>query len=336
MAEVLRVENLKVRYRTPLGDVNAVNDVNFSLQERSILCLVGESGSGKTTIALALLGLLPDTAEVLTGSVSFQGVDLLRIPGGRLRRLRGQEISMVFQDPPSALNPIETIGTQIEELIRTHTDKTKAEAYHMAEEALVEMGLPDPRLILTRYPFELSGGQCQRVMLGMSLVLRPKVLIADEPTSNIDVTLQAEIMDRLKSHCKDLGCSIVWITHDMGVVAHMADEVAVMYGGSIVEHSGVYSLFRRPYHPYTWGIFQSLPRLDQADRRLEPLRGNPPDLLNLPDQCPYVDRCPKAVNRCRVDPMPLLKTIEDDHLVACYNTVDHHWMERANGDEATG
>ena len=323
MAEILRVEDLRVRYRTRLGDIRAVNGVNFALQERSIMCLVGESGSGKSTVALAMMGLLPDNGEVTGGSVNFGGQDLLRISFGRLRQIRGKEITMVFQEPQSALNPIQSIGDQLVEGIRTHMGSNKDQAARTAEEALREMGLPDPRQIMGRYPFQVSGGQAQRIMLAMALMLRPKVLVADEPTSSVDVTLQAEILARLKSYVQDLGCSILLITHDMGVVAHMADEVAVMYGGSIVEHADVKGLFRRPYHPYTWGIFQALPRMDEADRMLRPLQGNPPTLLNLPDQCPFVPRCPKAVSRCRDETMPSLDPVAAGHTVACYNMVDH-------------
>ena len=323
MTEVLRVEDLKVRYRTRGGDIRAVNGVSFTLSERSITCLVGESGSGKSTIALAMMGLLPDNGEVMGGSVLFQEQDLLRISFGRLRRIRGKEITMVFQEPQSALNPIQSIGDQLVEAIRTHTGSKKEQAWRVAEEGLREMGLPDPPQIMKRYPFQVSGGQAQRIMLSMALTLRPKVLVADEPTSSIDVTLQAEILARLKSYVQEWGCSILLITHDMGVVAHMADEVAVMYGGSIVEHANVRELFQRPYHPYTWGIFQALPRMDDADRVLQPLQGNPPTLLNLPDQCPFVPRCPKAVSRCREEAMPHLDPVAAGHTVACYNMVDH-------------
>ena len=323
MAEVLRVEDLKVRYRTRGGDIRAVNGVNFTLQERSITCLVGESGSGKSTVALALMGLLPHNGEVTGGSVLFQEQDLLRISFGRLRRIRGKDITMVFQEPQSALNPIQSIGDQLIEPIRTHTGSKKEQAWRMAEEGLREMGLPDPPQIMRRYPFQVSGGQAQRIMLSMALTLRPKVLVADEPTSSIDVTLQAEILARLKGYIQEWGCSILLITHDMGVVAHMADEVAVMYGGSIVEQANVQELFQRPYHPYTWGIFQALPRMDDADRMLQPLQGSPPTLLNLPDQCPFVPRCSKAVSRCREETMPRLDPVAAGHAVACYNMMDH-------------
>ena len=270
-----------------------------------------------------MMGLLPDNGDVTGGSVVFEEQDLLRISFGRLRRIRGKDITMVFQEPQSALNPIQSIGDQLVEAIRTHTGAKKEQAWRVAEDGLREMGLPDPPQIMKRYPFQVSGGQAQRIMLSMALTLRPKVLVADEPTSSIDVTLQAEILARLKGYVQEWGCSILLITHDMGVVAHMADEVAVMYGGSIVEHANTRELFQRPYHPYTWGIFQALPRMDEADRVLQPLQGNPPTLLNLPDQCPFVPRCHKAVSRCREETMPRLDPVAVGHTVACYNMVEH-------------
>ena len=257
MTEVLRVEDLRVRYRTRLGDIRAVNGVNFALQESSIMCLVGESGSGKSTVALAMMGLLPHNGDVTEGKVLFQEQDLLRISFGRLRRIRGKDITMVFQEPQSALNPIQSIGDQLVEAIRTHTGSKKEQASRMAEESLREMGLPDPPQIMGRYPFQVSGGQAQRIMLAMALTLRPKVLVADEPTSSIDVTLQAEILARLKGYVQDWGCSILLITHDMGVVAHMADEVAVMYGGSIVEHADVRGPVPSPISPLHLGHLPS-------------------------------------------------------------------------------
>ncbi len=329
MAEVLEVEGLQVRYLTPEGEVKAVNSVSFSLQEGAVLCLVGESGAGKSTIALSLLGLLPDSATVVGGKAYFKGMDLLHLTSEELRDIRGKEISIVFQDPRAALNPVVPIGTQVEEIILAHTPSSRKQAKGIAQEMLSEMGLPDPDQIFNRYPFQISGGMCQRVMLSIALALHPKVLIADEPTSNLDVTLQAEILDRMKKLCKELNSALLLITHDMGVVAHMADKVAMLYGGTIVEYTDVSSLFEHPYHPYTWGLFQSLPRLDDADLPLRTIRGSPPDMINLPAQCPYLDRCPKAVNRCHVDPRPPLADVEPGHQAACYNIISY---DRDNDD----
>ncbi len=327
MGEVLRAEDLSVRFHTKAGEVKAVNGVSFALEEESVLCLVGESGAGKSTTALALIGLLPRSARVVSGNVYFGGLDLLATDKRTLRQIRGKEISMVPQEPRSALNPLLTIGAQVEEQIRAHTDMSKKEANSLALEMFTEMGLPDPKETLKRYPFQLSGGMCQRAMIAMALSLRPKVLIADEPTSSLDVTLQAEILKRLKSFCKELRSSMILITHDMGIVAQMADEVAVMYAGAVVEYTDVRSLFRRPKHPYMWGLFQSLPRMDGPNRRFQPINGNPPDMMNLPGQCAFLPRCPKAISRCRLEPSPPLEELETGHRVACYNTVDHRWMD---------
>ena len=327
MAEVLRVEDLSVRFYTKEGEVKAVNGVSFALQENSILCIVGESGAGKTSAALALLGLLPRAGRVVGGRVYFGGLDLLAADKQTLRGIRGKQISMVPQEPVAALNPVLTVGTQVEEQILAHTTMSRKQANGLASGMLREMGLPDPQNILKRYPFQLSGGMCQRVVLSMALALSPKVLIADEPTSSLDVTLQAEILRLLKDFCKELHSAMILITHDMGVVAQMADEVAVMYAGSIVEFAEVHSLFRRPYHPYIWGLFQSLPQHDRPNQRFQPIRGNPPDLMNLPGECPFLPRCHKAIGRCRLEPSPSLEEVGPAHKVACYNTVDHGWTD---------
>ena len=329
MAEALKVEDLRVTFSAPDGIVKAVNGVSFSIEKGSVLCLVGESGAGKSTVALSLLGLLPESATVEGGRAYFNGINLLSLPTTELQNIRGKEISMVFQDPRASLNPILTIGTQVEEIVLAHTNTSKADANRIAHDMLREMGLPDPKRILNQYPFQISGGMCQRVMLSIALALRPKILIADEPTSNLDVTLQAEILGRLKRLCKELNSALLLITHDMGVVANMADKVAMMYGGNIVEYADVGPLFQHPYHPYTWGLFQSLPRLDRAGGRLRSLRGNPPTLINMPAQCPYLDRCPKAINRCRLEPRPHLTEMEVGHWAACYNNIRYDWEEES-------
>ena len=322
---VLHAEDLNVRFYTKEGVVNAVNGVSFDLYQESILCLVGESGAGKSTIALTLLGLLPRAAREISGAVQFGGQDIMSLDQASLRRIRGKDIAMIPQEPVSALNPILTIGTQLEEQILTHTDLTKRAAEDLSIDLLTDMGLPDPKDTLKRYPFQLSGGMCQRVMISMAMALGPKVLIADEPTSNLDVTLQAEILDRLKRFCKDRHSSMILITHDMGVVARMADNVAVMYAGKIVEFGGVHELFRNHVHPYTWGLFRSVPRLDRPDVRFEPIHGTPPDLMSSVDTCPFVPRCHKATNQCRTEPAPALGNLTPAHSVACYNTMDIRW-----------
>ncbi|MBI4200782.1 MAG: ABC transporter ATP-binding protein [Chloroflexi bacterium] len=327
MTDVLTVENLNVRFQTKEGIVKAVNGVNFSLQENKILALVGESGAGKTVTSLAILGLLPDNARVTEGKVILNGKNLQEMGPEEMRQLRGKEIGAVFQDPRASLNPIMPVGAQVEEVLLEHTGVSRREARDWAEQLLREMQLPDPKRVLRLYPYELSGGMCQRVMLSIALALRPKLLIADEPTSNLDTTLQAGILDHLR-HLKDeYGTAILLITHDLGIVAQMADWVAVMYAGSVVESADPMSLFRRPSHPYTWGLFQSLPRLDDAQRRLRPMRGSPADLIDLPEECPFMPRCPKASNVCRLSPRPALRLIEPGHTVACFNEVRHDWDE---------
>ena len=319
MAEALRVEDLHVRFSTPEGQVKALNGVNFVLEEGEIYCLVGESGAGKSTLALAIMGLLPVSATVPSGRVIFDGMDLLRISQEKLRTIRGNQVSMIFQDAQSALNPVQLVGPQLEEVILAHTNVGSRVANGMALDMLREMGLPDPKRIMGQYPFSLSGGMCQRVMLAIALVLRPRVLIADEPTSGLDVTLQAEILERLKALCREQGSSILLITHDMGIVASMAQKVGVIYAGSVIETSKVIPLFKEPQHPYTWALLKTLPRLDDVDRRLEPLRGVPPDMVDLPEECPFLPRCHKALSRCRVEHRPPLEEVASEHMVACYN-----------------
>ena len=283
---------------------------------------MGESGAGKSTLALAIMGLLPHNSSVLGGRIFFEGVDLMRAGQDYIRGLRGHRVSMVFQDAQAALNPVEPIGSQLEEVILQHSDFSLRNANRLAQDMLHEMGLADPKRVMGQYPFSLSGGMCQRVVMAIALVMRPKLLIADEPTSGLDVTLQAEILERLRRLVREQGSSVLLITHDMGVVASMANRVGVIYGGHMVEHADVVPLFRRSQHPYTWSLLQSLPRLDDADRRIKPVPGNPPDLRNMGEQCPFLPRCFKATNQCRNQLHPPLAEREPGHLVACYNPVE--------------
>jgi len=321
MVEALKIDNLYVRFGTPQGEVKALNGVSLVQEEGQVFCLVGESGAGKSTLALAVMGLLPPSATVGGGSIFFGGVDLLRAGPDYVRRLRGKEISMVFQDAQAALNPVQLVGEQLEEVILKHTAVGTRAANAMAQEILREMGLPDPRRIMGQYPFSLSGGMCQRIMLAIGLVLGPRLLVADEPTSGLDVTLQAEILELLKRLCREQSASILLITHDMGAVATMANQVGVIYGGTMVEMAKVIPLFQRPRHPYTWALLQSLPRLDEPGRRLQPLPGSPPDMIGLPEECPFLPRCNKALARCRADRRPPLMEIDPGHWAACYNPV---------------
>ena len=318
---LLNITNLYVQYETIAGDVKALNGVSVDLSEEQIFCLVGESGSGKSTLALAMLGLLPDNATVIAGDINFDGIDILASTDVELQKIRGREISIVFQDAQSALNPIQTIGSQVEEVVQAHLDLSPKAVTSLCQEVLKEVGLSDPKTVMKQYPFNLSGGMCQRVMLASALVLKPRLLIADEATSGLDVTLQAEILERLKDLCKHFHSSILFITHDLGIVAHMAERVGVLYAGSISESADVLSLFREPRHPYTWSLLQALPRIDDERKRLRPLPGAPPDLINLTDLCPFLPRCSKAISRCRSDRKPRLEMVGEGHQAACYNKV---------------
>ena len=318
---VLEIEDLHTYFPTKEGVVKAVNGVSLTLTENGVLGLVGESGSGKTVTALSVLQIVPFPGKTVKGSIRFKGTDLLSLDEERMRRIRGKEISLIFQDASSALNPIIPIGQQVEEIILEHTTMGKKQARSTATELLTQMGIPDANRMLDRYPFQLSGGMAQRVMLAIGVALNPQVLIADEPTSNLDVTLQAEMLHRLNVLRKENDTAILLITHDLGIVAKMADDVAVMYAGAIVEHTDTRTLFERPLHPYTWGLLQALPRLDSAIQPLLPIKGTPPRMVDPPDQCLFLHRCPKATNECRTSPRPNLVEVEAGHRVACYNPI---------------
>lgn len=318
--DILRIENLVAEFNTPDGIVNAVNNVSLTLKHGNTLAITGESGSGKSTLALCILNLLPHPGHIRSGTIYLEGEDLLKLSEEELRAKRGRDIAMVFQDPSTGLNPVLSVGQQVEEIITTHLDVSKKEAKRRAVEVLSQIGLPDPEEIVTRYPFQLSGGMAQRVMIAIATALNPKVLILDEPTSALDVTVQAGILEDLVQLQTRNGTSIILIAHDLGIVAKMATDVAVMYAGSIVEQSEAATLYARPRHPYTWSLLASRPRWDQE--RSEPLpaiRGTPPSLINLPDQCAFLPRCPKAVNACRESSSPSLRAVEPGHLAACYN-----------------
>lgn len=318
--DILRIENLVAEFNTPDGIVNAVNNVSLTLTRGHTLAITGESGSGKSTLALCILNLLPHPGHIRNGSIYLEGQDLLKLGEEELRLKRGRDVAMVFQDPSTGLNPVLSVGQQVEEIITTHLKVSKKEAKRHAVEVLGEIGLPDPKEIVNRYPFQLSGGMAQRVMIAIATALNPKVLILDEPTSALDVTVQAAILDDLVKLQERTGTSIILIAHDFGIVAKMAKDVAVMYAGSIIEQADAATLYGRPRHPYTWSLLASRPRWDRE--RSEPLRairGTPPNLVNLPDQCPFLPRCPKAVNTCRESPSPALSEVEPGHVAACYN-----------------
>lgn len=319
MTPILEVRDLRKHYglRNP---VRAVDGVCFSVERGETLGLVGESGCGKSTLALSILNLVPYPGFIDSGRIHFEGRDILGMSDGELRELRGNQISLIFQDPQAGLNPILTVGDQVEEIITAHSGVSKAEARRQALDLLASMGLPDPDRIAARYPFQLSGGMAQRVMIAIAMALKPAILIADEPTSALDMTVQAQILEELR-RLRDRGVSILLITHDLGVIAQMADRVAVMYAGRIAEESDTAMLFHRPRHPYTWALLESLPRLNTEIRRLRQVQGRPPDMTKLPAQCAFVPRCPKALNDCRLLDSPPLIEVEPGHEVACYNPV---------------
>jgi len=329
---LLEVEHLSVEFSTQDGPVRAVNDVSLSLHPGEILAVVGESGSGKSTLGLSLMRLLPYAGRITAGNIRFEGRDLLGLKERELNHIRGKQISMIFQDPIAGLNPVLPIGTQVGEILASHLNLNKKERAQRAVEVLRNVGLPDPEHVAGEYPYHLSGGSGQRVMIGMATALNPRIIIADEPTSSLDVTVQAQILSQLDRLRSETGTAIMLITHDFGVVAQLADRVAVMYGGKIVEQGEVPAVFRRPQHPYTWALLQALPRADVRDRELRPIRGSAPSLLNLPPQCSFTARCPKALNRCRQEDAPPLVEAEPGHVVACYNPVFHAWGDDADED----
>jgi oligopeptide/dipeptide ABC transporter ATP-binding protein len=316
---LLEVNGLHVQFATHGGVVKAVRGVSFALDARRTLAIVGESGCGKSVTVQAVMGLIPTPpGRVTAGSVRFQGKELVGRGGVEADRIRGKEIGMIFQDPMTSLNPTMKVGKQITETLRYHEGLSASAARRKAIELLERVQIPEARTRVDQYPFHFSGGMRQRVMIAMALACNPKVLIADEPTTALDVTVQAQILNLLKDLQREHGMAIVLITHDLGVVAQMADEVAVMYAGEIVEQGSVDDVFYRPAHPYTLGLQQAMPRRDERRRgRLEPIEGSPPDLFSPPAGCPYVDRCPWAMKVCGPNDPPLWM-VQPGHAARCW------------------
>jgi oligopeptide/dipeptide ABC transporter ATP-binding protein len=304
---LLEVRDLRTWFDTPDGVARAVDGVDFRLQAGETLAIVGESGSGKSVTALSLLGLVPSPpARILEGSsVRYRGEELVGAPARRLRSVRGGEIAMVFQEPMTSLNPVLRIGEQVREAVREHRDLNRAAAREETVRLLERVGIPDPARRRRAYPSQLSGGQRQRVMIAMALAGRPSILVADEPTTALDVTVQARILDLLASIQEEFGMAVLLITHDLGVVAEVADRVVVLYGGRVVERAPVGRLFAAPAHPYTEGLLAAVPDLDRPDRPLRPIAGTVPRATDWPDGCRFRPRCPHAWDRCREEP-PLL------------------------------
>ncbi|MEO1492360.1 MAG: ABC transporter ATP-binding protein [Pseudomonadota bacterium] len=315
---VLAVEDLRTVFHTGEGTVHAVNGVSFSVREGELLGVVGESGSGKSVTMMSLMKLLPmPPGEIVSGSVRFDGRDLTKIPDKELRDIRGGQIGFVFQDPMTSLNPVFNVGFQIMEPLRIHLGLSKREARDRAVELLELVGIPDARKRLSDYPHQFSGGMRQRVMIAIALACDPKVLIADEPTTALDVTIQAQILELIKKLRQELGMAIIWITHDLGVVAGIADRVLVMYGGQIVEHAPVSELYANPQHPYTRALLETLPSMDEdRTERLASISGQPPSLTKPLTSCPFAPRCAHAMAGCLVE-NPALVSVGENHDVAC-------------------
>jgi peptide/nickel transport system ATP-binding protein len=320
-APVLEVSDLSVRFETDDGAVHAVDRLSYTLEPREVLGLVGESGCGKSVSALSLLGLLPPTATV-TGKALFEGTDLLRVQARQLRRIRGKEISFVFQEPMTSLNPVFTVGKQISEVLRKHLDLSSRQARKRTVELLTLVRIPAAERRVDEYPHQLSGGMRQRVMIAMALACDPKILIADEPTTALDVTIQAGILDLMRDVRERLGTAIILITHNLGVVADIADRVVVMYAGRKAEEAPVRELFARPQHPYTIGLLDAIPRLGEEGGngrvRLREIPGRVPSLSEPLDHCAFADRCPRADDLTRSH-VPELQRVGPDHLVACFH-----------------
>ena len=312
------IKNERLSFFTPVGEVKALNDVSIHLREGEVLGIVGESGSGKSVTAYSLMGLTAHPGTLVGGSLMFNGHQIDQMSDKEMRKIRGNEISIIFQDPMTSLNPVYTVGNQIMEAIRYHTDKSKAQAKERARELLELVGINEPDKRLKQYPHELSGGMRQRIMIAMALACEPKLLIADEPTTALDVTIQAQILELMMELKEKLGMAIIMITHDLGVVASMCERIAVMYAGKIVEYGTADDIFYRAKHQYTKGLIRSIPRIDTKEHeRLIPIEGTPVDLLNPPKGCPFAPRCEECMKICLRE-MPPVTQFDRVHYTQCW------------------
>lgn len=312
------INHEKLSFFTPAGEVKALNDVSIHVKQGEVLGIVGESGSGKSVTAYSLMGLTAHPGKLMGGTLEFNGHEIHNMSEKEFRKIRGNEISIIFQDPMTSLNPVYSIGNQIEEVILLHTGKNKKEAHERAVELLTLVGINEPEKRLKQYPHELSGGMRQRVMIAIALACEPKLLIADEPTTALDVTIQAQILELMMELKDKLGMAIIMITHDLGVVASMCEKIAVMYGGRIVEYGTTDDIFYNPKHEYTKGLLKSIPRLDaEVHERLVPIEGTPIDLLNPPKGCPFAPRCSSCMKICLKE-MPPVTTFGDVHYTQCW------------------
>ena len=331
MATLLQVRNLTTQFFTSSGIVRAVDNVSFDVEEGETVAVVGESGCGKSVSALSVLRLVPwPPGKIVGGSINFRGQNLLEMNDADIRRVRGREISMVFQEPMTSLNPVLSIGLQLTETMQHHLELTPAQALKRAEELLEMVGISEPKRRLAQFPHHLSGGMRQRVMIALALSCEPKLIIADEPTTALDVTIQAQILELMKDLTKRLGVALVVITHNLGVVARYADRVNVMYAGKIIEMGSAQQIYHQPHHPYTLGLLASVPRMDQPrGTRLIPIDGQPPDLTRLDGGCAFRPRCRFAVDRCGQE-FPPLETVDGDHVSACWRVEEINELKNAS------
>ena len=317
---LLEVNDLHTSFFTPAGEVKAVNGVSFNLDRGKVLGIVGESGSGKSVTAYSIMQILEKTGKIVSGSIKVDGKELVGISEKEMKNVRGNKISIIFQDPMTSLNPTYTIGHQLMEAILLHTNRNKQQAYDRAVEMLKLVNVNDPEKRMKQYPFEFSGGMRQRVMIAMALACEPDILIADEPTTALDVTIQAQILELMQQLQKELGMAIIMITHDLGVVAQMCDEVIVMYAGSICEQGTADEIFYNPKHEYTKGLMRSIPTVGNDGEKLQPISGTPIDLLNMPAGCPFAPRCDNAMKICLREKCQRMQ-INDSHQAACWMNV---------------
>ena len=329
------IQNARLSFFTPAGEVKALNDVTLQIKEGEVLGIVGESGSGKSVTAYALMGLTAHPGRLVGGTLKFNGHQVDQMGEKQLRKMRGNEIAIIFQDPMTSLNPVYTIGNQIMEVVLLHTKKSKSEAKARAIELLTLVGINEPEKRLKQYPHELSGGMRQRVMIAIALACEPKLLIADEPTTALDVTIQAQILELMMELKEKLGMAIVMITHDLGVVAGMCDRIAVMYAGKVVEHGITDEIFYEPSHEYTKGLIRSIPKLEEGlEEKLIPIEGSPVDMLNPPAGCPFAPRCDSCMRIC-LKQMPEVTKISQNHYSACWLRQKEEY-EKATGGSIDG
>ena len=317
---ILEVQDLHTTFKTDNGDVHAVNGINFNLEPGKTLGIVGESGSGKSVSAYSIMQILADNGKITGGKVLFKGEDIVRWDKKKMAEFRGKCCSIIFQDPMTSLNPVFTVGYQLEEAVLLHTNRTKKEAKERAIEMLTLVGVNEPEKRIKQYPHELSGGMRQRVMIAMALACEPDILIADEPTTALDVTIQAQILELMQDLQKKFGMAIIMVTHDLGVIASMCDEIIVMYGGRVCERGSADDIFYRPAHEYTKGLLRSIPTAANSKERLVPIGGTPINLLNMPKGCAFCPRCDEAMKIC-LDEVPEEMPVGEGHLAACWMNI---------------